>query len=98
MRPFPEGKELVQSLNKIDILSWHFSLFYFTENTGKNSLSKKFYELLKSDIVLTFSKKAIYYTNIYLKKNNLMWPMHPKYYAIGKSTAFALQKYVKKKF
>lgn len=96
-RPSPEGEELAYNLNNIGIFSLHFSLFDFYPSKGKNSISKKIYELYISDIILIFSKKSIYYINMYFKKNNLIWPIYPKYYAIGKSTALILQKYVKKK-
>lgn len=97
MRPSPEGEELVYYLNNIGIFSYHFSLFNFHPSKTENSLSKKYFELYISDIILVFSKKSIYYINMYFEKNNLIWPIYPEYYAIGKKTAFILQKYVKKR-
>ncbi|QCI21293.1 uroporphyrinogen-III synthase [Buchnera aphidicola (Hyperomyzus lactucae)] len=98
MRPSPAGEELVNNLNNIGIPSWHFSLFDFYPSLSSISLSKKANELYKSNIILVFSKKSIYYTNLYLTRHNLRWPSHARYYAIGKSTAFFLYKYIKKKF
>ncbi|WP_284443200.1 uroporphyrinogen-III synthase [Buchnera aphidicola] len=97
VRPSPSGEELAKNLNKIGIPSWHFSLFDFYPSTSPISLSKKINELYESKIIVIFSKKSIFYTNLYLKNNNLKWPFHVKYYAIGKSTAFFLKKYIKKK-
>ncbi|QCI17960.1 uroporphyrinogen-III synthase [Buchnera aphidicola (Acyrthosiphon lactucae)] len=97
IRPSPTGEELVNDLNKIGIPSWHFSLFDFYPSFSSRSLSKKINELYRSKIILIFSKKSIYYTNLYLINNNLKWPVDAKYYAIGKSTAFFLYKYIKKK-
>ncbi|QCI17385.1 uroporphyrinogen-III synthase [Buchnera aphidicola (Aphis helianthi)] len=98
MRPSPEGEKLAKILNYIGISSWHFSLFNFLPSTSPISLSKKIYELYTSDVILIFSKKSIYYTNLYLINNNLNWPISPDYYAIGKGTALFLKKYIKKKF
>lgn len=98
MRPSPEGEKLVNILNDIGILSWHFSLFDFLPSTSSISLSKKIYKLYISDIILIFSKKSVYYTNLYLNQNNLHWPIIPDYYTIGQGTAIFLKKYVKKKF
>ncbi|WP_261979682.1 uroporphyrinogen-III synthase [Buchnera aphidicola] len=97
MRPSPTGEELVKNLNEIGIDSWHFSLFDFFPSMSSISLSNKINSLYHSNVILIFSKKSIYYTNLYLKKNNLKWPSDAKYYAIGKSTAMFLHKYVKKK-
>lgn len=97
MRPSPTGEELAKNLNKIGISSWHFSLFDFFPSISSISLSKKIDMLYKSNVILVFSKKSIYYTNLYLIKNNLQWPLNVKYYAIGKSTAIFLYRYVKKK-
>ncbi|WAI18282.1 MAG: uroporphyrinogen-III synthase [Buchnera aphidicola (Acyrthosiphon caraganae)] len=97
-RPSPEGEELVNNLNKIGIPAWHFPLFDFYPSVSPISLSKKINELYQSKIILVFSKKSIYFTNLYLIKNNLEWPSNVKYYAIGKSTAFFLNNYIKKKF
>lgn len=96
-RPSPEGEKLTYSLNNIGIPAWHFSLFKFFPSISKKSLPKKFYELYTSDVIIVFSKKSIYYTNLFLKKNNLQWPSYPEYYAIGNSTALFLYKYIKKK-
>lgn len=98
MRPAPEGKKLANLLNYMGIVSWHFSLFNFLPSESAISLSKKIYELYTADIILIFSKKSVYYTNLYLNKNNLHWPIDPDYYAIGQGTAVFLKKYVKKKF
>lgn len=98
MRPSPEGEKLVNILNNIGILSWHFSLFNFSPSSSTISLSKKKYELYTSDVMIIFSKKSVHYTNLYLNKNNLHWPLNPDYYAIGKGTAIFLEKYIKKKF
>lgn len=98
MRPSPTGEELVNDLNKIGIPSWHFSLFNFYPSLSEKSLSKKVHKLYQSKIILVFSKKSIYYTDLYLTKNNLKWPYYAKYYAIGKSTASFLYNYIKKKF
>lgn len=95
MRPSPSGEELVNNLNKLNIQSWHFSFFNFLPSLSKNSLLKRQIKLYESDIILVFSKMSIYYTNLYLKKNNLQWPNHVKYYAIGQNTADLLSKYVK---
>ncbi|QCI19099.1 uroporphyrinogen-III synthase [Buchnera aphidicola] len=97
-RPSPEGEKLAKILNCIGILSWHFPLFNFLPSTSSISLSKKICELYKSDIILIFSKRSVYYTNLYLNENNLHWPLNPDYYAIGNGTAIFFQKYVKKKF
>lgn len=98
MRPLLSGEELVNNLNSIGIPSWHFSLFDFYPSIGLMNLSKKISELYKTNIILVFSKQSIYYTNLYLKNNDLKWPSYPRYYAIGKSTACFLYKHVKKKF
>ncbi len=98
MRPSPEGEKLVNILNNMGILSWHFSLFNFLPSLSSISLSKKIYELYTSDIILFFSKKSVYYTNVYLNQNNLHWPIEPDYYTIGQGTAIFLNKYIKKKF
>ncbi|WP_261979413.1 uroporphyrinogen-III synthase [Buchnera aphidicola] len=97
MRPSPVGEELVKNLNNIGIPAWHFALFDFYPSFSSISLSKKINELYKSNIILVFSKQAVYYTNIYLINNNLTWPTGPRYYAIGKKTAFLLYKTIKKK-
>lgn len=97
MRPSPVGEELVKNLNKIGVPSWHFSLFDFFPSLSAISLSQNINELYTSNVILVFSKNAIYYTNLYFKKNNLQWPSHVKYYAIGKSTANVLYRYIKKK-
>jgi len=97
IRPSPSGEELVKYLNKIGISSYSFSLFDFYPSVSSISLSKKINELYQSNIILVFSKKSIYYTNLYLTKNNLRWPSCARYYAIGKSTALFLYKYIKKK-
>nr|WP_261979427.1 uroporphyrinogen-III synthase [Buchnera aphidicola] len=97
MRPFPEGKELVKKLKEAGISAWNFSLFNFKVSTSLISLSKKAYQLYTSDLIFVFSKKSIYFTQLYLNYHNLVWPSHPKYYAIGKNTAFFLKKYVLKK-
>ncbi|QCI24084.1 uroporphyrinogen-III synthase [Buchnera aphidicola (Macrosiphoniella sanborni)] len=98
MRPSPVGEELVNDLNKCNIKSWHFSLFTFLPSLSKKSLSKKITKLYEANIILVFSKMSVYYTNLYLKNNNLQWPSHVIYYAIGQSTANLLNQYVKKKF
>ncbi|MCU4137215.1 uroporphyrinogen-III synthase [Buchnera aphidicola (Sitobion miscanthi)] len=98
IRPSPTGEELANDLNNIGIPSWHFSLFDFYPSSSSISLSKKINILYQSKIILIFSKKSVYYTNLYLKKNNLKWPFHARYYAIGKSTAFFLYNYIKKNF
>lgn len=98
MRPSSEGRKLANILNNIGILSWHISLFDFLPSTTSISLSKKKYELYTSDKIIIFSKKSVYYTNLYLNKNNLHWPLSPDYYTIGKGTALVLKKYIKKKF
>ncbi|WP_261979538.1 uroporphyrinogen-III synthase [Buchnera aphidicola] len=98
MRPSPEGEKLVNILNNIGIMSWHFSLFNFLPSTSSMNLSKKLHELYTSDIVLIFSKKSVYYVNLYLNKNNLDWPLSPDYYTIGKGTAIFLKQHIKKKF
>jgi hypothetical protein len=67
-RPSPEGEELVNNLNNVGIFSSHISLFDFYPSEGKNSIPKKVYALYKSDIIVIFSKKSIYYINTYLKK------------------------------
>lgn len=97
MRPSPVGEELVKNLNEIGISAWHFSLFDFHPSISPISLSKRINELYTSNIILVFSKKSIYYTNLFLQKNNLQWPSHAKYYAIGKSTANFLYRHIKKK-
>ncbi|ALD15512.1 hypothetical protein IX46_03060 [Buchnera aphidicola (Aphis glycines)] len=97
MRPSPEGEKLVNILNKIGILSWHFSLFNFSPSSSLISISKKKHELYTADIMIIFSKRSVYYTNLYLNKNNLNWPLNPDYYAIGKGTAIFLEKYIEKK-
>lgn len=97
MKSLPEGKELVNDLNDIGINSWHASLFDFYPSISLKNLSNKINELYKSDIILIFSKKAIYYTDLYLKNNNLTWPSYPRYYTIGKSTAIFLYQHIKKK-
>jgi len=97
IRPSPSGEELVNYLNQIGIFSCYFSFFDFYPSFSSISLSKKIDELYQSNIILVFSKKSIHYTNLYLTNNNLRWPSCARYYAIGKSTASFLYKYVKKK-
>ncbi|ANZ22764.1 uroporphyrinogen-III synthase [Buchnera aphidicola (Diuraphis noxia)] len=98
MRPERLGKDLVNNLNKIGIKSWHFSFFDFDISTSSMNLSNKCNELYQSNIIVLFSKRSIYYTNLYLKHNNLKWPDNVKYFTIGQSTALFLYKYVKKKY
>ncbi|WP_422667462.1 uroporphyrinogen-III synthase [Buchnera aphidicola] len=97
-RPSPQGEKLVNALNNIGIIAYHFSLFNFIFNNDERGLSKNINQLYQADKIIIFSQKAIYYTHLYLKSKNLNWPSKPKYYTIGKSTGLLLQKYIKKKF
>lgn len=97
MRPSPEGEDLVNNLKKIGIHAWHFSFFDFYSSTSLVNLSNKVNDLYESNIIIIFSKKSIYYTNLYLKNHNLQWPFDAEYYTVGQSTALSLYKHVKKK-
>lgn len=97
-RPSPMGEELVEDLKNIGIIAYHFSLLDCIFSDGLQGLTKNIQLLYKSDKIIIFSPKAVYYTNLYLKKHALNWPSYPQYYAIGQSTATLLQNHIKKKF
>lgn len=92
-RPLPDGKKLVSMLHAVGIKSYFLSLIKFRPGPGLKKLLNKINQLKNKDMIFSLSKQAIYYTNIYLNKNNITWPSFVKYYAIGPKTGSILHKY-----
>ena len=61
------------------------------------NLLNKINELYKLNIIFIFSKKSIYYTNLYLKSHDLQFPFHERYYIFGKRTKLFIYRYIQKK-
>lgn len=88
-RPSPAGEELVSRLRALGQVAYSFPLIEFSPGRQLNQLPERLAALSPDDFVFVLSKHVVHYANPLLRHNNLSWPEHLSWFAIGRATALA---------
>lgn len=89
-RPSPAGEMLVSRLRALGQVAWSFPLIEFTPGRELNMLPERLPALGKDDMVFALSQHAVTFAHAHLQQTHTRWPLHPAYFAIGRTTALAL--------
>ncbi|EPI2802766.1 TPA: uroporphyrinogen-III synthase [Citrobacter koseri] len=89
-RPSPSGEELVSRLRTLGQVAWSFPLIEFTPGRELATLADRLAALTDNDLVFALSQHAVAFAHAQLQQLGLGWPVQPRYFAIGRTTALAL--------
>ncbi|ASE82435.1 TPA: uroporphyrinogen-III synthase [Citrobacter koseri] len=89
-RPSPSGEELVSRLRTLGQVAWSFPLIEFTPGRELVTLADRLAALTDNDLVFALSQHAVAFAHAQLQQQGLDWPVQPRYFAIGRTTALAL--------
>ena len=89
-RPSPAGEMLVSRLRALGQVAWSFPLIEFTPGRELNTLPERLSALGEDDMVFALSQHAVTFAHAHLQQTHAYWPLQPRYFAIGRSTALAL--------
>ena len=89
-RPSPAGEMLVSRLRALGQVAWSFPLIEFTPGRELNTLPERLSALGEDDMVFALSQHAVTFAQAHLQQTHAYWPLQPRYFAIGRSTALAL--------
>ncbi len=90
-RPSPAGEQLVNRLRTLGLMAYHAPLVNLSPGNDLTRLPVLLQAMQPGDLVFVLSQNAIRYIHPLLNRNKLSWPAKLTYYAIGRSTALALQ-------
>lgn len=90
-RPLPAGKLLVERLRKLGQPAFHSPLIDFYPGLELPSLPARLMALRAGDMLFALSQHSVRYASAALNQAGFYWPTAPAYYAIGRTTALALQ-------
>ncbi len=89
-RPSPAGEMLVSRLRALGQVAWSFPLIEFTPGRELNPLPESLSALGEDDMVFALSQHAVTFAHAHLQQTHAYWPLQPRYFAIGRTTALAL--------
>ena len=89
-RPSPAGEMLVSRLRALGQVAWSFPLIEFTPGRELNTLPERLSALGEDDMVFALSQHAVTFAHAHLQQTHAYWPLQPRYFAIGRTTALAL--------
>ena len=89
-RPSPAGEMLVSRLRALGQVAWSFPLIEFTPGRELNTLPERLSALGQDDMVFALSQHAVTFAHAHLQQTHAYWPLQPRYFAIGRTTALAL--------
>ncbi|EMM5381083.1 uroporphyrinogen-III synthase [Citrobacter koseri] len=89
-RPSPSGEELVSRLRTLGQVAWSFPLIEFTPGRELVTFADRLAALTDNDLVFALSQHAVAFAHAQLQQQGLDWPVQPRYFAIGRTTALAL--------
>lgn len=89
-RPSPTGEMLVSRLRALGQVAWSFPLIEFTPGGELNTLPERLSVLGKDDMVFVLSQHAVTFAHAHLQQAHAQWPLAPRYFAIGRTTALAM--------
>jgi uroporphyrinogen-III synthase len=90
-RPSPAGEQLVDRLRALGRVAYHAPLIHFTSGKDLAKLPSALQQLRDGDLICMLSQHAVSYANSAIKDAGLQWPNYVSYYAIGRTTALAMQ-------
>lgn len=96
IRPVIDALKLSRFLSHNNIDAIALPLFKIKKASQILQLDDKIKTLNKNDLLIATSKYAVLYANEYLQSNNLNWPQHVQYAAVGATTGKLLAYYCKK--
>ncbi|AKC32271.1 uroporphyrinogen-III synthase [Candidatus Pantoea carbekii] len=91
-RPEPAASELLLRLYKLGKIAWTLPLIEFIPGRDLQQLPEKLATLQPGDLVFFMSQQAVKFANPILQYNKMIWPKLLQYYAIGRSTALAINR------
>lgn len=89
-RPSPAGEELVSRLRALGKVAWSFPLIEFTPGRELATLPDRLAAFSANDLIFVLSQHAVTFAHAHLQHHGLHWPVAPRYFAIGRTTALAL--------
>ena len=89
-RPSPAGEMLVSRLRALGQVAWSFPLIEFTPGRELNTLPERLSALGEDYMVFALSQHAVTFAHAHLQQTHAYWPLQPRYFAIGRTTALAL--------
>ena len=89
-RPSPAGEELVSRLRALGKVAWSFPLIEFTPGRELATLPDRLTAFSANDLIFVLSQHAVAFAHAHLQHHGLHWPLAPRYFAIGRTTALAL--------
>lgn len=89
-RPSPTGEMLVSRLRALGQVAWSFPLIEFTPGSELDTLPERLSALGEDDMVFVLSQHAVTFAHAHLQQAHAQWPLAPRYFAIGRTTALAL--------
>jgi len=89
-RPSPAGEELVSRLRALGKVAWSFPLIEFTPGRELATLPDRLAAFSANDLIFVLSQHAVAFAHAHLQHHGLHWPLAPRYFAIGRTTALAL--------
>ena len=89
-RPSPAGEQLVSRLRTLEQVAWSFPLIEFSPGRELPTLFDHLNALQEGDLVFALSQHAVEFAHAHLQQHAHTWPIAPRYFAIGRTTALAL--------
>ncbi|EKJ3744290.1 uroporphyrinogen-III synthase [Salmonella enterica subsp. enterica serovar Infantis] len=89
-RPSPAGEALVSRLRALGQVAWSFPLIEFVAGRELPTLADRLATLAENDLVFALSQHAVAFAHAQLQRDGRNWPVAPRYFAIGRTTALAL--------
>ena len=89
-RPSPAGEQLVSRLRTLGQVAWSFPLIEFSPGRELPTLFDHLNALQEGDLVFALSQHAVEFAHAHLQQHAHTWPIAPRYFAIGRTTALAL--------
>ncbi|MCI1898680.1 MAG: uroporphyrinogen-III synthase [Enterobacter sp.] len=89
-RPSPAGEQLVSRLRTLGQVAWSFPLIEFSPGRELPTLFDHLSTLQEGDLVFALSQHAVEFAHAHLQQHAHTWPIAPRYFAIGRTTALAL--------
>lgn len=71
-------------------MAWSFPLIEFVAGRELPTLADRLATLTENDLVFALSQHAVAFAHAQLQRDGRNWPVAPRYFAIGRTTALAL--------
>ena len=91
-RPSPAGEQLVSRLRALGQVAWSFPLIEFSPGRELPTLADQMRALQEGDLLFALSQHAVEFAHAQLQQQGVNWPHAPRYFAIGRTTALALDR------